>query len=191
MLLLAAAGVDALTEVALAVEQPDADERQRIVRGLLEEVAGERAETAGVDRERHVHGELGAEEGARTRGRQRRIGRRAGEVALERLLRRRQAPAERGLSRHALELLGRDLGELTDRVVRDARPALGIDLREQRGAVLLPGPVVVVGELGERANLARQPARQLLARVAQIGAPVEHVRDHRKRGRHARFRSCV
>ena len=34
------AGVDALAKVALAVHEPDGDERSRAVRGLLEQVAG-------------------------------------------------------------------------------------------------------------------------------------------------------
>ena len=52
VLVLPAGGVDALAEVALAVQQADGDERQRAVGGLLEDVAGERAEAAGVDRQR-------------------------------------------------------------------------------------------------------------------------------------------
>ena len=69
VLVLPAAGVDALAEVALAVHEPDRDERQRAVGRLLEDVAGERAEAAGVDRQRAVHAELGAEVGDRALGR--------------------------------------------------------------------------------------------------------------------------
>jgi len=39
-------GIDTLAEVPLAVEQADSDELQGVVGRLLEEVAGERAETA-------------------------------------------------------------------------------------------------------------------------------------------------
>ena len=66
VLVLPAAGVDPLAEVALAVHQPDGDHRHRAVGGLLEDVAGQGAETAGVDRQRDVHAELGAQEGDRT-----------------------------------------------------------------------------------------------------------------------------
>ena len=77
VLVLPAAGVDALAEVALAVHQPDGDERQRAVGRLLEDVAGERAEAAGVDRERAVHAELRAEVRDRV-ARRRRARRRTG-----------------------------------------------------------------------------------------------------------------
>ena len=64
--LLVAIGVDGLTEVALAIEQPDADERQRHVAGRLHVVAGEDPEAAGVDAERLVDAVFGAEIGDRT-----------------------------------------------------------------------------------------------------------------------------
>ena len=63
VLVLPAGAVDALAEVAVAVHQPDRDERERAVGGLLEDVAGEHAEAAGVDRQRAVDGVLRAEEG--------------------------------------------------------------------------------------------------------------------------------
>ena len=63
VLVLPAGAVDALAEVAVAVHQADRDERQRAVGGLLEDVAGEHAEAAGVDRQRAVDGVLRAEEG--------------------------------------------------------------------------------------------------------------------------------
>ena len=69
--MLPAAGVDPLAEVALAVHQADRDERQRAVGRLLEDVAGERAEAAGVDRQRAVHAELRAEVRDRALGRRR------------------------------------------------------------------------------------------------------------------------
>ena len=67
-LVLPAGGVDALAEVALAVEQADGDQRQRPVGGLLEDVAGQRPEPAGVDRQRGVDAVLGAEEAHRALG---------------------------------------------------------------------------------------------------------------------------
>ncbi len=44
VLVLPARGVDALAEVSLAVHQADGEQRNRAVGGLLDEVAGERAE---------------------------------------------------------------------------------------------------------------------------------------------------
>ena len=68
VLLLAAGEVEPLPEVAAAVEQADADHRQRLVARLLEDVAGEHAEAARVDRHRDVE--------RRTRRRRTRPGRR-------------------------------------------------------------------------------------------------------------------
>ncbi len=89
VLVLPARGVDALAEVALAVHEPDGDERHRPVRGLLEQVAGQRAQPAGVHRQRHVHAVFGAQE-AHGMGRvQRRAGvgpvQVGGDLALQRL----------------------------------------------------------------------------------------------------------
>ena len=63
--LLVAVGVDRLAEVALAVHEPDADERQGHVAGRLHVVAGEDAEPARVDAEALVEAVLGAEVGDR------------------------------------------------------------------------------------------------------------------------------
>ncbi len=63
--LLVPVGIDGLAEVAVAVEEPDADEREGHVRGRLAVVAGQHAQAAGVDAERLVEAELGAEVGDR------------------------------------------------------------------------------------------------------------------------------
>ena len=74
VVLLVAVGVDGLAEVALAVEQPDADGRQRHVAGRLHVVAGQHAEAARVDPERLVEAVLGAEVGDRAASAGRRSG---------------------------------------------------------------------------------------------------------------------
>ena len=61
VLVLPAAVVDPLAEVALAVEQADRGQRPRAVGSFLEDVAGEGAQAARVDRERAVEAELGGE----------------------------------------------------------------------------------------------------------------------------------
>ena len=58
-LLLIAVGVELLAEVALGVEQADADEWQSEVGGRLQMVAGQDPETAGVLRQRLGQAELG------------------------------------------------------------------------------------------------------------------------------------
>ena len=60
---LAAMLVEPLAEVATAVEQADADERNAELGSGLQVVAGEDAEPAGVDRQRLVDPELHAEVG--------------------------------------------------------------------------------------------------------------------------------
>ena len=61
LLLLPAADVEPLAEIALPVEQSDADERNVQVRRALDVIAGEHAEAAGIDRHRLVQAELGRE----------------------------------------------------------------------------------------------------------------------------------
>src|SRR5207245_7378840 len=61
VILLPALKVEPLTEVALIVVEPDADQGNAEVRGALEMIPGEDAETAGVDWDRLVQPELGRE----------------------------------------------------------------------------------------------------------------------------------
>ena len=61
--LLPAVDVEVLAEVAFAVHQAHADERHAQVRGRLEMIARQQAETAGVDRDALVDAELGGEIG--------------------------------------------------------------------------------------------------------------------------------
>src|SRR5262249_60930846 len=60
---LAAVGLDGLAEVALLVEEPDADDGHAEVARGLQLVAGDVAEAAGVDREGLREAELHAEVG--------------------------------------------------------------------------------------------------------------------------------
>jgi hypothetical protein len=69
--LLAAVGGDDLAEVALLVEQPHTDHRHAEVARRLEQVAGDVAEPAGVNRQGLAQRELHAEVG---HGPQRRVG---------------------------------------------------------------------------------------------------------------------
>ena len=77
-LLLPAVHGEVLAEVALAVHEADADERQAEVAGALEVVAAEDAEAAGVDRHALMDAELGAEVGDAEVRRQRDRGGRSG-----------------------------------------------------------------------------------------------------------------
>jgi hypothetical protein len=82
VLLLPAGQVEPLAEVAAPVDEADADQQQRLVARLLDDVAREDAEAARVDRKRHVKAELRAEERHRTRDARSRS-RRALEVCLD------------------------------------------------------------------------------------------------------------
>ena len=59
--LLPAIDIDALVEVAVAIEQPDADQRQTQIGRRFAMVTGEHAESSGIDRHRRVQSELSAE----------------------------------------------------------------------------------------------------------------------------------
>ena len=61
--LLRAVAVDHLAEIALLIEQPDADDRHAQVAGGLQLVAGHVAQAAGVDGQRLAEHELHAEIG--------------------------------------------------------------------------------------------------------------------------------
>ena len=65
VLVLPSCPVDALVEVTPAIEEPDADHWQRLIRRLLQEVAGEHSESSRIHRQGLVHAELGTQEGDR------------------------------------------------------------------------------------------------------------------------------
>ena len=133
VLVLPARRVDPLAEVALAVEQADGDERQRAVGGLLEDVAGQRPEAAGVDRQRGVDAVLRAEEAHRTLGAGRPGGLRGpGEVGADALLERPAALDQVVVGGRALQCVGQRLGQQADRVLAAQLPALADRRRERR-----------------------------------------------------------
>ena len=152
VLVLPAAGVDALAEVAVAVQQTDGDQRPRPVGGLLEDVAGERAEAARVDRERAVEAVLGGEVGDRALGCGDLVAARAREVGADALLQRRGAGEQVAVARRGDQAVGRGLLEQLHRVLGDLLPAVRVDRREGLRAVGIPGPAVVVGDPGEDAQ---------------------------------------
>ena len=153
VLVLHARRVDPLAEVALAVQQADGGERGGLVGGLLEDVAREGAEAAGVDRQRRVDAVLGAEEdGAATAD----VGPRGhlgGDPALDLLGPRDEAV----VGRRAQQRARRRLLEQVDGVVARALPAVGVDVVEELGPARPPGPAVVVREAGEHPQALGHP----------------------------------
>jgi hypothetical protein len=125
---LPAAGVDALAEVTLAVHEADGDERERAVRRLLQDVAGQGAEPAGVDRQRAVHPELGTEVRDRAVGGRGRVGGdRAVEVGVHGGLDGGDPLEQARVGRGAFQRLRCGLAEQADRVLPAALPAHRVD----------------------------------------------------------------
>ena len=152
---LPAGGVDLLLEVALAVEQADADERDVEVGGALEVVAGEDAEAAGVDVDGLVQAELHREVGDHAAVR-------LGvdlpvlgglHLLLELRLDRLHVGEERGVGGELLEALLPDAGEEADGVELELAEEGGGDAAEERGGVGVPAPPDVVGEAGEEGEV--------------------------------------
>jgi hypothetical protein len=159
--LLVTIGVDRLVEIAVAIHQPDPDERQGHVGRRLGVVAGEHAKTARIDPERLVEPVLRAEVGDRA-------GRHVGIPALEPVVRAiRQVVVEvpedaldLGHERRVVEE-ARPLdraAQYGDRIAV-ARPGLAIDPAPDRPGPGMPAPVQVVGEAAKTLELRRKAER--------------------------------
>ncbi len=176
VLVLPAGGVDPLAEVAVAVHQADGDERHAAVRALLEDVARQHAEAAGVDRERAVHGVLGAEERRRVLGRDRRLGRLGGQRGLDRVDQRGLPREEPGVLGQLGQPVGMGLLEQPHRVAGTRPPACRVDRLEQLRAAGRPRPAVVVGEARERPEGLGQARAERGGGRRQIGSTGLHER---------------
>ena len=163
--------VDALAEVALVVHQPDGDHRHRAVRRRLEDVAGERAEAAGVDRQR-----AGAR---RTRPRSRRSGG-SGSSSPSSIGAAVPAPPAAPLRRPRCAP-GTPRRKLRDRARRTAPPAAagpgcaphssqrcGSSSAKTRVAVRKPAPGEVVRDPRERQRAARAVGRERSCGVVKV-----------------------
>ena len=144
-LLLPAVGVEALAEVALGVEQPDADERHAEVGRRLEVVAGQHAEAAGVLRQGLGDAELGGEVGDRA---QRRAGAEPNHAgALERRLEAAVHGADVVDDAGVGGQLGEALGRRRARASRPGGPMPGRQPGQSRAkrrvASAIPAPVEV------------------------------------------------
>lgn len=163
VLLLPAAAVQRLGEVAPLVEQADGDQRHAQVRGGLQVVTGEDAETAGVDRQGRGDPELHGEVGDRG--------------ALAAALRPRGGPLEPAagvevgaqvadLGAHLGEegLIAGDLGQTAGGHLREHRDGvltavdegLRIEGAEQIGGLSTPGPAQVQRQLAQRREGIRE-----------------------------------
>ena len=177
--------VHALLEVPLAVEESDADHRQRHVRRLLEDVACQHAQTAGVDRQGSVHRELGTEKGHRVLGARPALHGRTAQLVIERGEQLGEPVEQRAISCGAFERRGRGLVEEADGVVVARLPSHGVDHPEDVVPTRPPRPRVVVCEPCERFEWRRQPRREVRGRAVDVLAAVCEGRRLRARSRSA------
>ena len=156
-LLLPAVAGQGLAEVAVPVEQADADDRDAEVAGGLEVVAGEDAEAAGVLRQDRGDAELRGEVGDRAG----RVGQATGTsgrrscTSAGRPRQLAEAPQEGLVVRELLQALGAHGAEQTDRVVAGRLPGVGVDGGEEVLGLGVPGPAQVAGQLAEGARAPR------------------------------------
>ena len=157
-LLLPAVGVEALAEVAVAVEQADADERDAQVAGRLEVVAGEHAQAARVLGDGLGDAELGREVGdeverAVALGLEPAV---ALEVALQLAVDLAEEPLEPGVAGEGVEPLAGHEAEEADGVVDAGVPQVGVDPAEQVAGLVVPRPPQVEGQLFQGGELGGQ-----------------------------------
>ena len=155
-----------LPEIALLVEQADADQGDAEVAGLLEVVAGQDSEPAGIDRDRSVHAELGAEVGDPARS----------QVTM-------------GLTEPAASLLEHCIEFHGDRVVLAQKDRIARRFRHPGGvhpAQHLDGVLAVPGPQG-RIETLKQGARVLVPRPPQVVGQALEARDSRGKVRSMRL----
>ena len=152
VLVLEARAVDPLLEVPPPVQQADADHRQPAVARRLEDVPGEDAEAARIDRQRPVDPELRADEHDRpVEAVDPRLW--TGAIFLEDAGEPGDALPGGGVGDRARRHVRRDVGELADRVRQVDLPAVRVERAEQLLPVGIPRPAVVERDPCERHQL--------------------------------------
>ena len=150
--LLRTLGRETLREVSVAVEQTYGRHRDVLVRGLLQVVAGQDAQTARVDFQRRVqtvlHREVGDARGA--------CGRLLGHVGLELGVYRVEVGEEFGILLQLVEPLDAQLVEEGDGVALALVPEHGVNLLEEVACAGVPAPPEVARELLEGAQPLRE-----------------------------------
>ena len=153
-MLLPTVGVDSLAEVPAVVERADTDERQTSVRCGLAQVAGQDTQPAGVDRQRLVERELGAQVGDAAGEIRAQPGRIVVDVPLQ--------PATDGVRvQHEAIVVGQlgpaFVGGVAEDVDRVSGPGPGvrIDPGEEPEGFRMPGPPQVLGEVAKPLQAGR------------------------------------
>ncbi len=164
LFLLPALAIQALAEVALAVEQADSDQRNIEVGRALDVIAGEHAQAARVNRQRFVQPELGRE--VRHRPRPQNAGMRGapGAIGAQILLLAAigviDAAVQHQLAGAALELRQRNFGQQRDGIVIQLPQTHRIEVAKQAGGIVVPAPPQVAGERPEPLLHGRDEAIQ-------------------------------
>ncbi len=146
----------ALVKIALAIQEPDADQGQAEIARLFAVIAGQHAQTAAVNGHRVVQAELGREIGdgrlAELRGR----GGGGRECRVKRPQDRVIACEKIRVAGQAAQAPGGDSAEQCDRIGRaagDARlPQTRVNRREQLRRFRMPAPPQVGGEIAQSPN---------------------------------------
>ena len=172
--LLVPVGVDRLAEVALAVQEPDPDQRQRHVAGRLHVIAGQHAQAARVDAQRLVEAVLGAEVGDRPLELVGRAG--AGTSGPRRWPCTTSNSARMSWYSAMNAVFSSSCVQSTapgqdGDGVAVARPAAGVDPAEQDPGPRVPAPPQVVGEAAQAFELGRQVEEAPGATGRERGAP--------------------
>ena len=177
--LLVPIGIDLLAEVAAAVEEADADERQgRIGRGLAM-VPGQDAQAAGVDLHRLVEAVFGAEVADGP-------GERAGWVGRDLLL----IPGVAAVAHVAVVLIQQPAGVDQKLLVgRGHLPASGIHAGQHRDRIAVAGPRRRVEPREEGAGTGRPAPPQVVGEVVQALEPAWQVEVVARERRHAQRRA--
>ena len=158
VLVLPAGDIQPLAEIPLAIHQPDRDQRQRPIRSLLEQIAGQAAQPARVDRQRPVHAVLRAKERDRAL-RRHRPHRRTPQIHREGSLKRRDPSEQSAISRRPPKRLTRDLLQQPDRVLAAQLPAIGVNRAKHLLAARIPPPTIVISDPRQRRERVRKPSR--------------------------------
>ncbi len=142
--LLPAVAVQPLAEISLAVKQADADQRNTQVGRALDVIAGQHAESAGINGNRLVQAEFGGEIRDRTRPQNARVPRSPGAVRLEifplAAVGVIDSAVQHQFPRAPLNRRQRHLPQQRDGIVVELPPAYRIEIAEQAGGVVIPAP---------------------------------------------------
>jgi hypothetical protein len=142
--LLPAIAIEALTEISLTVKEADADEGDGEIGGAFDVISSEHAEAAGINREGFVDAEFGRKisDGARAEdagvaGSPSAVG---AEIFLKTVISVVDAAVEDKFGGAGFQLGEGKFAEQRNRILVELAPALGIEVAEEAGGIVIPTP---------------------------------------------------